>query len=185
MEAAQRAQYVLSRWKYRGWSIPGGIRFERAFSLSGLFAIHPHQVHTHIDLQIEEKPNGCSITAVQTVYKLGQPCSNLDKMVWKGDLDDLEAAVVHRAPLKRDRIKENGYAGAVSIKFIVVAVLPPLVAALWLLFQQNFVGSAAMIALLAIAAIVMPYLPFKMPHFPLEGELPPFDSNYPRSQYQG
>lgn len=186
IEASQRAQYVLAKWKYRAWSIKGGIRFERSMPLAGLVAVHPHHVHARIDALLYEQPDGaCSVQVTQEVFKYGQPCSNLDKMVWQGDLDDLERALTERREPAIDRNRENSYAGMISFKFIFVAILVPLIAFAWLLFNDNKLGAILMLVVIVLSAVILPHLPFRMPHFPLENRLPEFDSNYPRGNPQG
>lgn len=187
MEAAQRAQYILGKWNYRSWGIPGGVRFERGFTGSALFVFRPHQVHAIIDLHLQEVDQSrCRVTVEQKVMKLGQPCPNLDKMVWAGDLDDLEAMLTRREEPSIDRVGQDRYAGAVSLKYIFAIVLPLLVSFGIFYVLGNLVTALVSIVLLVGSAVIMPYLPFKMPHFPLENQMPPppFESNYVRGGNQ-
>lgn len=183
MEAAQRAQYVLGKWKYRYWGVIGGVRFERAFSGSALVAVQPHHIHTTIDLGLEDLGDGrCRVTIDQRVMKLGQPATNLDKMVWRGDVDDLEAVLLRREEPRIDRIRQDRYAGLVSYKYFGFVILPALIATAAFLGLSNWVVGVASAVMLILSAVIMPYLPFKMPHFPLENQMPapPFESNYMR-----
>ncbi|MBC8063906.1 MAG: hypothetical protein H7Y17_03690 [Chlorobia bacterium] len=183
VEAAQRAQYVLGKWKFKFWSIPGGIRFERSVPLAGLMVIHPHQVHSRIDLHLQELGEGaCRVFVKHQVFKFGQPSSNLDKIVWLGDVEDLEAALQRREEPKLDRNRQDRYAGAISIKFILATIVPPVIAAIWLVATGERMATFLMLLVLILVAILFPFLPFRMPHFPLENQLPPFDSNYVRGR---
>jgi hypothetical protein len=185
IEAAQRAQWVLGKWRFNFWSIPGGIRFERSLPLAGLMVLHPHQVHCRIDVHFQDRGDGtCQVLVNQRVFKFGQPSSNLDKMVWMGDLEDLEGALLRREEPKIDRIRQNAYAGAISMKYLLAIVLPSLVAAAWLFILGNWIGPAVLMVCMIGAALLLPVLPFKMPHFPLPNTLPAFQSNYPRGRQQ-
>lgn len=182
-EAAQRAQYVLGKWRYKFWSIPNGIRFERAFAGSALFAVNPHHVHSRIDVLLSEKSDGtCEVSAEQRVYKFGQPCSNLDKLVWRGDMDDLEASLARREEPSIDRIRQDHYAASISFKYIGFVIVPVLAALFWFLFNEQYLQVAVMGTLTVATALILPRLPFKMPHFPLDNVPPPFQSNYPRGR---
>lgn len=187
MEAAQRAQYVLGKWGYRFWGIPGGVRFERGFTGSALFVFKPHQVHTIINLQLQELDQSrCRVSVEQKVMKLGQPCPNLDKMVWAGDLDDLEAMLTKYEEPAIDRTRQDRYAGAVSLKYICFVILPLLVAFGVFYAMGNLATAMVSLVLMILSAVILPYLPFKMPHFPLENHIPapPFESNYVRGGKQ-
>ena len=182
LEASQRAQYVLRRWKYRHLQNCQGLRFERGKPGSALVAVNPHHVHARIDLFLtEQRDSTCRVVVEQRVFKLGQPCSNLDKLVWRGDLDDVQAALTRRADLSVDRVRQDRYAASVSYKYLAFVVTPPLIALLWLVFNDRWIGVAAMGALLAIVAFVLPLLPFQMPEFKLENTVPEFPSNYLRN----
>lgn len=185
MEAAQRAQYVLGKWKYRSWGIPGGVRFERGFAGSALVVIRAHHVHATIDLLLQDLgEEKCQVSIDQKVMKLGQPSTNLDKIVWLGDVEDVEAMLLRREEPKLDRIREDDYAGKVSLKYICFAVIPPLVAALWLYIIGNLVGAIIAGLLTLVTIPILPKLPFRMPHFPIENQVPPppFESNYIRNR---
>lgn len=187
IEAAQRAQYVLGKWGYRFWGIPGGVRFERGFTGSALFVFRPHQVHTIINLHLQElDQTRCRVTVEQKVMKLGQPCPNLDKMVWIGDLDDLEAMLTKRQEPVIDRTRQDLYAGAVSLKYICFVIFPLLVAFGAFYALGNLVTAMVSLGLMTLSAIILPFLPFKMPHLPLENQVPPppFESNCVRNSNQ-
>lgn len=185
LEAASRAHNVLGRWRYRSWAIPGGTRFERSFPLSALLVVHPHHVHSRIDMTIRETGDGrCQVTLVQNVYKLGQPSSRLDKEVWEGDLIDVEASLMRREEPVIDRTRQNAYAGKVSGLYIGFVIVPILIigALVGFIYANAILGAAIALGLLAVAAITMPFVPFQMPDFPLENALPPAPggSNYLR-----
>lgn len=182
-EAAQRAQYVLGKWKFRYWGVIGGVRFERAFAGSALVAVQPHHVHSTIELGLEDLGDErCRVTIDHRVMKLGQPSPSLDKMVWMGDLEDLEAMLLRREEPKIDRIRQDRYAGLVSYKYLGIVVLPLIVAAGVFFALENWIAAFTCILLVVVSAAILPFLPFKMPHFPLENQIPapPFESNYLR-----
>ena len=185
LEAASRAHNVLEKWGYRGRAISGGIRFERGFFLSAMFAVHPHHVHSRIEITIQETgPGSCQVSLTLHVYKLGQPSSRLDKEVWMGELDDVEASLMRREEPRIDRSKQNAHAGKMSGLFIGFVIMPCLlIGALAGLATHNvLVGAGVALGLLLVAAVAMPFLPFQMPDFPLENALPPAPggSNYLR-----
>lgn|GEM_PF-7134097 len=186
VEAANRAQYVLKRWKYRAWSIPGGVRFERSTPIAGLAVIHPHLVHARIDMQILELPEGkCRISLNQTILKFGQPFTRLDKAVWLGDLEDVESYVGRREELQVDRVQQNAYAGRMTLVFLAYATFPALLAGAvtGFLTQAGLVGLIAGLVVILIAALFLPIIPLRMPDFPLDNALPPAPggSNYIRN----
>lgn len=186
IEAAQRAQWVLGKWKFNFWSIPGGIRFERSLPLAGLMVLHPHQVHARIDIHFQDLGDGtCRVFVEHRVFKFGQPSSNLDKMVWMGDLEDLEGALLRREEPKLDRVRQNAYAGSISIKYLLAIVLPCIAASVWLFISGHFIGPLILMVCMVGAALLLPVLPFRMPDFPLPNTLPEFQSNYPRGRQQG
>jgi hypothetical protein len=185
-EAAERSKYVLGKWKFKCWSVPNGIRFERSVPFAGLMVIHPHHVHCRIDLFFRDREDGsCEVRMSQQVFKFGQPSTNLDKQVWHGDTEDVEANLVRREEPRIDRTKQNSYAGLVSVKYLLISVLPPLVVAGWLVAVDRPIGAICCVLVVVAAAIVMPRLPFRMPDFPLDNQVPtaPFTSNYPRTRH--
>jgi hypothetical protein len=185
IEAAQRAQWVLGKWKFNFWSIPGGIRFERSLPLAGLMVLHPHQVHCRIDIHFQDLADGtCQVFVDHRVFKFKQPSSNLDKMVWMGDLEDLEGALLRREEPKIDRVRQNAYAGAVSIKYLLAIIVPCMAASIWLFVLGSLVGPLILVACMVVAALLLPVLPFRMPDYPLPNMLPEFQSNYPRGRKQ-
>jgi hypothetical protein len=185
-EAAERAKYILSKWKFKFWSIPGGIRFERSVPLAGLAAINPHDVHSRIDMLFMEKEDGsCEITIRHQVFKLGRPGSTLDDQVWLGDLEDLEAGLLKREEPKIDRARQNRYAGRMYFKYCFFVVIPLFGVATWLVFDGRFLAALLCIVVFIGTLILMPFLPFRMPYFPLDNKVPdaPFTSNYPRMRH--
>lgn len=182
LEASQRAQYILRRWRYKCWTTREGLRFERGTPGSAIVAVNPHHVHARIDLFLADLDDGtCKVVVDQDVFKLGQPCSRLDKIVWRGDLDDLEASLTRRADLTVDRVRQDRYAASISYKYLGFVIAPPLFALFWFLSRDQWAEVAAMGGLVAVSALILPLLPFRMPDFPLENTLPEFPSNYLRS----
>lgn len=185
VEAIHRAKYLLGKTKYRCSQTPEGLRCERAYFGSGFVAIRPHHVHALVNISLRDSMNGsCEVAVEQKIMKLGQPSSNLDKMVWKGEIDDLEAYLTRNEEPRIDRIEQDVYAGKVTLKYVLAVVLPLSGVLIYFLATMNYVGGAIALVLFLLTVVMLPFLPFKMPEFPLENQVPapPFVSNYLRGR---
>lgn len=184
LEAASRAQTILAALRFRIKGVGNELKGERSFPFSGALVVRPQQVHCLLDIQIMPLPSGgCRISVRQRVFKMGSPASMLDKVVWNGELDDLENMIVRHQPPKVDRIKQDLYSGRITWIFIgfagfVATIFGFPAASVWGVVGGLLTG----LLIFVVLALMLPYFPFPVREFPLENPMPEadFDSNYIR-----
>ena len=105
------------------------------------------------------------------------PLSALDRHVWKGEMDDLRAAIERVPGPGLDRVRENTSAGVLTgvTTILVFAIILPTVVRV---MEKGWSAAAPFAAIIPVVVLYV-LLPFPMPHYPL-ADAPTDLSNYPR-----
>ena len=168
--ALARAEALLRRYGFVREAEREGV-YVRASRWGTGGGVYPRQVRATLGLEIGD---GCAREVLRTDPLRG-PVSALDRHVWRGEMDDLRAAIEGVPGPGLDRARENTAAGAFTAITVVVVLV---------LFAIGFSVRGSLGIALTVLGAVVPLLlyivlPLRMPSYPV-AETPADLSNYPR-----
>ena len=165
--ALARAEALLSRY---GFTKEAEGRYVRGSRLGSGTGLRPRQVLAKLTLHADGSGVGAELKTDPTRV----PTSTLERHLWRGEMDDLRAALENVPGPGLDRARED-YATSILVGVTMVTVFVVLAVAIPIFYPR--VWPAAIVALLPI--VVYAVFPFRMPRYPLQ-EAPRDVSNYPR-----
>ncbi len=151
-----RVKKLLETYGFRIVKEENLLEFERSARGAGLVATQPRSVHTTLVVWLSEEGDGCSVLLTEVVQKYGQPASRLDKALWEGELDDIEALLIRNEPPNQDRAKQNASAGT----FAVVAVAFMLLLYIIVAVLRSVLGFSFWVELLLFFLVTLPVVAF-------------------------
>lgn len=178
-QAIARLDYYLRSIGYKA-KPPGSRSYERGRPGAAIYVTRPHLNHARITLELKERPDGVTVAVVQEVFRYGQPTSQIDKQIFRGELDDIRSVLEGKRPTI-DRVQQNVYAGNLAA-YLILLIIAPAVAAAGFHQQMEWFGWLVCAAVMFGAIFGYLFAPIRVPDFPLKQSLPDseFESPYPR-----